>query len=272
MNIINREPYPSDIDDETYAFILPYLLFQVQDDPRRKYSIREVLNAMLWIVRTGSQWKYLPHGFPPYKIVHQQVMFWFQRKCFEDILSDLRVLERNRNLKNDNPTVIIIDSRTLRSTPQSGHRAGYDGGKKINGTKIHIAVDTLGNLITLIATPANEQDRDQLYDLCKQVQEITDNNVDIVIADQGYTGEQADIDAVLNNMELIIVKRSEKEKGFVLLPKRWIVERTLAWFSKFRRLGRDLEKLASTLVGFHIVAASILLINKLSPILGFLDG
>lgn len=272
MDITNRKPYPSDIDDETYIFMLPYLLFQAQDDPRRKYKIREILDAMLWIARTGSQWEYLPHDFPPYKIVHQQVMFWFERKCFENMLNDLRVIERNRNLKNDDPTVIIVDSRTLRSTPQSGHRAGYDGGKKTNGTKIHVAVDTLGNLVTLIVTPANEQDRDQLYDLCKQAQEITNDNPDIVIADQGYTGEQADIDAILNNMELVIIKRSEKDKGFVLLPKRWIVERSLAWFSWFRRLGRDLEKLASTLVGFHIVAASILLINKLSPFLGFLNG
>lgn len=269
---MTRAAYPSDLDEEMYHFVVPYLVLKPEYAPQRKYPLREVINALFWIARTGSQWAYLPHDFPPHKLVHEQAMRWFERGCFETLLHDLRLLARQEALRDAEPTAVIIDSRTLQSTPESGHRAGYDGAKKRNGTKIHLAVDTLGNIITLLATPADEQDRAQVADLCLQVQEVTGANVELVFADQGYTGEATALQAAQQGVELQVVKRPEGEKGFVLLPRRWVVERSFAWTSRFRRLSRDLERLSSSLVGFHFVAASILLLNNLHPIFGLLAG
>ncbi|WP_407540851.1 IS5 family transposase (plasmid) [Deinococcus radiomollis] len=267
---MKRSAYPSDVDDETYAFMRSYLLLSAEDAPQRVHPLREVLNAMMWIARTGSQWAYLPHDFPPYKQVHQQVLRWFERGCFENMAHDLRILTREEALRDGVPTVAIVDSRTLQSTPESGGRAGYDGGKKRKGSKIHLAVDTLGNALTMLVTPADEQDRAQVFDLCKQLQDVTEGAVDVVLADQGYTGEQAQTDAALNDTELVVIKRPAGEGGFVTLPKRWIVERSFAWTARFRRLTRDLERLQSTLLGFHWVAFCVLLSAKLTPILGSL--
>lgn len=267
---MERQAYPSDVDNEIYAFMLPYLLLAPEDAHQRKYPLREMLNAALWIARTGSQWAYLPHDFPPYKLVHQQVMRWFEAGCFENMAHDLRIMSREDALRDGVPTVAIVDSRTLQSTPESGGRGGYDGGKRRKGSKIHLAVDTLGNAITLLVTPADEQDRAQVYDLCRQVQEVTGGQVDAVLADQGYTGEQAEVDAALNDVELVVVKRPEGAQGFILMPKRWIVERTFAWTARFRRLAKDLERLETSLLGFHWLALSVLLTHKLSPILASL--
>lgn len=266
--MVERRPYPSDVDDETFLFMRPYLELIPEDSPQRQYTIREILNATLWIARTGSQWAYLPHDFPPHKIVHQQVTRWFAHGCFENMVHDLRMLTREQAQRHAVPTVAITDSRTLQSTPESGGRAGFDGAKRRKGSKIHAVVDTLGNVITLLVTAANEQDRAQMYDLCREVQQVTAGNVDVMLVDQGYTGEQASTDAALNDIELVVVPRPAGEKGFVLVPRRWVVERTFAWTSRFRRLARDLERLEGRLLGFHWVALAVLLLHKLNPGLG----
>ncbi|GAA3999946.1 hypothetical protein GCM10022631_08650 [Deinococcus rubellus] len=155
-----------------------------------------------------------------------------------------------------------------RRTPERGHRAGFGGAKKRKGTNVHLAVDTLGHLLTLTTSPANEQDRAQGEARCHSAQELAGGMPEVVFADQGDTGEQAQNAARKSTMELIVVKRPDASRGFVLLPKRWVVERSLAWLSQFRRLGRDLERLSSTLIGFHFVAAYVLLRTKLKPVLG----
>lgn len=261
---MTRRAYPSDLDDEIYVFMLVYLLLSPEDAPQRKYPIRDVLNALFYVARTGTQWAYLPHDFPPPEIVRQQAQRWFEAGCFENMLSDLRWLVRLHQHRGSEPSAVILDSRTLQSTPESGARAGYDGAKRRKGTKVHVVVDTLGNLITLLTTPANAQDRAQVHDLCLQVQEATGVQVEVAFADQGYTGAQTAQQAAEAGIELIVVKRPEAAKGFVLLPRRWVVERSLAWLARFRRLGRDLERLSSTLIGFHLVAFCLLLTTKSS--------
>ena len=263
---MTRRGYPSDVDDDTYLFLLPYLLLSPQDAPQRTYPIREVLNALLWVARTGAQWAYLPHDFPPAETVRQQAHRWFVAECFLNAAHDLRLISRVEKSKNEQPTAIIIDSRTLQSTPESGHRAGYDGAKRRKGTKVHLAVDTLGHLLAVLATPANEQDRAQVFDLCSEVQDVTGMTVQVAFVDQGYTGEQTALDALHTGVELIVVKRPEATKGFILLPRRWVVERSFAWLSRFRRLGRDLERLPSTLIGFHLLAACVLFCDNLKPL------
>ena len=158
---------------------------------------------------------------------------------------------------------IILDGRTLQSTPESGGRAGYDGYKKKNGSKVHIAVDTLGNLLALKATAASEQERAQVADLARQVQEQTDGAVEIAWGDQGYTGKKPAAAAAAHEIELVVVKLKEAKKGFVLLPRRWVVERTFAWLGRFRRLARDYERQFVTLEGYHWVAFVALMLGRL---------
>ena len=134
---MTRRGYPSDVDDDTYLFLLPYLLLSPSDARQRKYPIREVLNALPWVARTGAQWAYLPHDFPPAETVRLLAHRWFQAECFQNAAHDLRLLSRVEQSRNGEPSAIIIDSRTLQSTPESGHRAGFDGAKKRKGTKVH---------------------------------------------------------------------------------------------------------------------------------------
>ena len=146
------------------------------------------------------------------------------------------------------PTAVVLDGRTLQSTPESGHRAGYDGAKRRKGSKAHIAVDTLGQLLSVVIPPANEQERDQVGKLCERVQEITGQTVQVGFVDQGYTGEEAEHAAAVHDTDLQIVKQLEGQTGYVLLPRRWVVERSFAWLGRFRRLARDYERLSSSFI------------------------
>lgn len=145
---------------------------------------------------------------------------------------------------------------------ESGERAGYDGAKKKNGSKVHAAVDTLGNLLALKVTAANEQEREQVAELAAKVQEVTGGTVTIAFVDQGYTGENAAQQASDHGIQLEVVKHTEAKKGFVLLPRRWVVERTFGWLGRFRRLARDYERLAKVLAGWHWLAFLVLLIKQ----------
>ena len=171
------------------------------------------------------------------------------------MVHDLRELIRVSDKRNAYPSAAIYDSRTLRSTPESGHRVGYDGGKRKNGSKIHAAVDTLGHLLALHVTPADEPDRQQVEKLSEAIQELTNDSIELAFVDQGYTGEQAEEDAALYDIQLEVVKFPEVKKGFVLLPRRWVVERSFAWLARFRRLTKDYERLPKTLEGLHFPAS-----------------
>ena len=165
------------------------------------------------------------------------------------------------------PSATILDSRTLQSTPESGARAGYDGAKRKKGSKVHMAVDTLGHLLALQITAASEQDRAQVADLAEQVQAVTGESVEVAFVDQGYTGETAAEAAEAHGMRLEVVKLEEAKRGFVLLPRRWVVERSFAWAARFRRLARDYERLPETLAGLHFLAFVILMLKQVVIIL-----
>ncbi len=259
---MNRNPYPSDVSNEEWGFVAPYLTLMTEDAPQREHSLREVFNGLRWVIRSGSPWRLMPHDLPPWAAVYQQAQRWFKAGVFEAIVDDLRALLRVAEGREEQPSAVIIDSRTLQSTPESGGRAGYDGGKRKKGSKVHIAVDTLGHLLGLVVTPANEQDRSQVGELAQQIQQITGENVEIAFVDQGYTGEQAAQDAAAEGITLEVVKLPEAKKGFVLLPCRWVVERSFAWAGRFRRLARDYERLEETLVGLHLVAFAILMLQR----------
>jgi transposase len=263
----SRQPYPCDVSDEEWALVAPYLTLMTPEAPQRQYDLREVFNALRWIVRTGAAWRYLPHDFPPWTTVYQRTQRWFKAGCFAAIVADLRVLIRLAQGRNQDPTGTIFDSRTLQGTPESGHRAGYDGHKKRKGSKIHLAVDTLGEFLALVVTPANEQDRAQVGELASAVQAATGETVEVSFVDQGYTGEVAEQAANERGIRLVVIKLEEAKQGFVLLPRRWVVERSFAWLRRFRRLAKDYERLAETLAGLHLVAFSILMLHRLMHLL-----
>jgi transposase len=161
------------------------------------------------------------------------------------------------------PTAVILDARTLQSSVESGSRAGYDGHKKKRGSKIHVAVDTIGHLLAAHVTPANEQERAQVGELAAQVQEVTSENVELAYVDQGYTGEEPAKEAAAEGIRLEVVSHKEARRGFVLLPRRWVVERSFAWTTRFGRLVRDYERLSTTLAGLHFLAFACLMLTRI---------
>ncbi len=255
--------YPSDVSDEEWAFCVPYLTLMSEQAPQRKYSLREIFNALRWLVRAGCPWRMMPHDLPPWPAVQQQTQRWVRAGSFEAIAHDLRLLLRLGAQRSDAPTAAILDSRTLQSTPESGAREGFDGHKKRKGSKVHAAVDTLGHLLALKVTPANEQDRAQVADLARALQAVSGEQIEVAFVDQGYTGEKPTADAAQAGVRLEGVKHHEAKHGFVLLPRRWVVERSFAWAARFRRLARDYERLASTLAGYHWLAFVTLMLHCL---------
>jgi transposase len=254
--------YPTDVSDDEWAFVAPYLTLMREDATQREHSLREVFNGLRYVARTGVTWRLMPHDLPPWPAVYQQARRWFGAGCFEAMAADLRAILRVKEGRKQQPSAAVIDSRTVRSTPESGHRAGYDGHKRTNGSKVHVAVDTLGQLLALVVTPANENDRAVVAELAEAVQQATGETVEVAWVDQGYTGEQAEKDAAQHGIRLEVVKFPEAKRGFVLLPRRWVVERSFAWSTRFRRLIRDYERLPQTFAAFHFLCFSSLMLTK----------
>lgn len=259
---MERKAYPSDVSDDEWAFVAPYLTLMKEDAPQRDHPLREVFNGLRYLVRSGAAWRMMPNDLPPWHTVYQQTQRWMAAGVFEQIVHDLRMLLREIDGRNPQPRAAIFDGRTMQSTPESGARAGYDGHKKRKGSKVHLAVDTLGQLLAVTVTPANEQERAQVAELAAQVQAATGDSVEIAFVDQGYTGADAAADAEQHGIRLEVVKLPSAKRGFVLLPRRWVVERSFAWMARFRRLARDYERLDETLVGLHFVAFAILMAHR----------
>lgn len=262
-----RKPYDSDVGDEEWQFVAPYLSLMTQDAPQRDHPLREVFNALRWIVRTGAAWRLIPHDFPPRHAVYDQTRRWLDAGCFEALVLDLRELLRLAAGREIRPTAAVFDSRTLQSTPESGGRAGYDGYKRRKGSKVHMAVDTLGHLLALHVTPADARDRARVAELAAAVREATGESVELAYVDQGYTGAAAAMAAEAEGIRLEVVKLPEAKRGFVLPPRRWVVERSFGWAARFRRLARDYERLAKTLAGLHYVVYVALMLQRAAPLL-----
>ena len=198
--LVRRKPYPSDVSDDEWSLVVPYLTLMTENAPQREHSLRELFNALRYVIRYGIAW------------------------------------------------------RAMRSTPQSGQRAGYDGAKRKRGSKVHLAVDTLGHLLALHVTPADVGDREAVARLAADIQDATAKSVELAFVDQGYTGEKVAEAAAEEGIRLHVVKLPEAKRGFVLLPRRWVVERSFAWATRCRRLVKDYERYAETLAAFHVIA------------------
>jgi transposase len=266
---MNRKPYPTDVSDEEWAFVAPYLTLMTEEAPQRDYPLREVYNGLRYVVRGGIAWRMMPNDLPPWHAVYQQMQRWLKAGVFEAMVHDLRLLLRVAAGRKEQPSAAIFDSRTLQSSPESGERAAYDGAKRRKGSKTHMAVDTLGHLLALVVTAADEQDRAQVGQMAQAVQEATGETIEIAFVDQGYTGETAAQAAAQYGLLLEVVKLPEAKKGFVLLPRRWVVERSFGWMARFRRLARDYERLPETLRGLHFLAFAMLMAHRFVQCLAF---
>jgi len=265
--IAARKPYPSDVTDDEWSLVARYLTLMSEHAPQRQHALRELFNGLRYVIRYGIAWRAMPNDLPPWFAVYQQSQRWLAAGVFEALAQDLRAILRLAAGREAEPSAAIIDSRTLRSTPESGPRAGYDGAKRKRGAKLHMAVDTLGHLLALHVTPANVDDRAEVGRLAAAVQDATGEAVELIYVDQGYTGDKPATAARLHGIELCVVKLDEAKKGFVLLPKRWVVERSFAWMTRCRRLVKDYERYAATLAGFHVVAFVCLLLKRAADIM-----
>lgn len=264
-----RKAYPSDVSDEEWAFVAPYLTLMREEAPQRDHALREVFNALRYVVRTGVPWRWMPGDLPPWYTVYQQGQRWIRAGVFEAMVQDLRMVLRLADVDaNDgagrapHPSAVILDGTVLQSTPESGHRAGYNGHKRKKGSKLHLAVDTLGHLLALRVTPANVDERQEVAALAAEVQAVTGGSVELAYVDQGYTGAEVAAAAAAHGIALEVVRLSEAKRGFVLLPRRWVVERSISWMRRFRRLAKDYERLPETLAGLHVLAFACLLLTR----------
>jgi transposase len=271
MDTLPRTPYDSDVSDDEWACLVPYLTLMREDAPQRRHAVRELFNGLQYSARTGLQWRFMPHDLPPWHAVYDQTRTrrWIDADVFATIVADLREVIRLGEGRAPQPTAVILDSRTLQSTPESGARAGWDGAKRRTGSKVHLAVDTLGHLLAVQVTPANAQDRAQVTELAAAVQDATGQTVTLAYVDQGDTGETPRAAAEVG-IALTVVKLPEAKRGFVLLPRRWVVERDVGWMSRFRRLARDQERLTDVVKGFHLVAFAMIMGKQVLPVLSVL--
>jgi transposase len=252
-----RNPSPSDVSDDEWEFVVPYLTLLAPDALQRRYALREVFNAVRWLAHTGAPWRYLPGDFPPWPAAG-----WTPGASRPWCTTCACSCACCRDARHS-PARRFWDARVLQSSPESGARAGYSGHKRRKGSKVHLAVDTLGHLLALVVTPASADERTQVGVLAAEVQAVTGEHVEVAFVDQGYTGEEPATAAAEHGIQLEVVKLPEAKRGFVLLPKRWIIERDFAWTARFRRLARDYERLPSVLAGLHFLAFACLMLHQL---------
>ena len=260
-----RQPgvYPTDVSDEEWAFVVTYLCLMKEDAPQRQHVLRAVFNALRYMVRAACPWRLLPNDLPPWQIVRQQATRWLATGVFETMTHDLRMILRLVADRPEQPTAAMLDARTMQGSVESGPRSGYDGHKKRKGAKVHLAVDTLGHLLAAHVSAANENERVHVDQLLANVQTATGESVQIAYVDSGYNGAATEAVAAKHGVVLQVVSLPEAKKGFVLLLRRWVVERSFAWTARCRRLARDYERLSSTLAGLHFVAFAMLMLTRL---------
>ena len=229
---------------------------------KRKHSLKEILEAVLYVVKTGCQWRLLPACFPKWELVYYYFSNWKREGLFEEILDTVRNLLRKGLGREVSPSVGVIDSQSVKSASYGGEKRGIDGFKKVNGRKRHIITDTNGLLLSVVVHAANEYDGKMSFDVIKTLK-FRFERMKKIFADGGYAGDELAKKVKTElGYDLEIALRSDKSTDFKPLPKRWVVERSFAWLNGFRRLSKDYEKLTETCEAFIMIAFICLMLNN----------
>lgn len=261
----NRRRYDADISDVQWNLIkdlIPSVRSNTTTGGRpSKYDRRELLNAILYVARTGCQWRLLPHDLPHWKTVYRYFVLWHEKGIFERINARLRTKTRIAAGRNPEPSAGIIDSQSVKIVANIGF-SGFDGAKKVNGRKRHMVTDTLGLLLAVVVHEASLSDRESAETVLVKVRGCF-KRIKTVFADQGYTGKLIERVRATLRMTIEIIKRTEV-RAFHILPRRWVVERTFGWFGFYRRLAKDYERYPKHSEAFVYVAMSNIMLNRLA--------
>jgi putative transposase len=260
---MTRQAYPTDLTDAQLEIVAPLLPPPRHQGRPRQVDLREILNGIFYALRSGCPWRMLPHDFPNWRTTYGYFYTWRREGIWDQIQDALRRQVRTQAGREESPSAAIIDSQSVKTTEQGGTR-GYDAGKKVNGRKRHIIVDTLGLLLAVVVHAAHIQDRDGAKWVFLRIWSRFPR-LQLIWADGGYAGHLVEWVKTFGGWLLEIVRKDDQARGFQVLPKRWIVQRTLAWLSHCRRLSKDYERLCETSEAWIQVAMIHLMLRRLAP-------